>query len=80
MIQMSSLGDHYKSEPRRHMVNAAVQVNTIDYDSSKSIRWLWLLNQQIILSQRTKQTDVRRQCGAVSESGQIGSAEIKSNS
>ena len=40
VIQMSSLGDHYKSEPRRQMVNAAVQVNTIDYDSSKSIRWL----------------------------------------
>ena len=40
VIQMSSLRDHYKSEPRRQMVNAAVQVNTIDYDSSKSIRWL----------------------------------------
>ena len=39
VIQMSSLSEN-KREPRRQMVNAAVQVNTIDYDSSKSIRWL----------------------------------------
>ena len=39
VIQMTSISDN-KREPRRQMVNAAVQVNTIDFDSSKSIRWL----------------------------------------
>lgn len=39
LIEMSSM-ERSKSSSAREMVNAAVQVDTIQYDSSKSIRWL----------------------------------------
>ncbi len=42
LIEMSSMNsDSNKTSPARQMVNASVQVDTIEHDSSKSIRWLW---------------------------------------
>ncbi len=39
VIQMTTMNDT-KIVPRKQMVNAAVQVNTIGHDTSKSVRWL----------------------------------------
>ncbi len=47
VIEMSTINEP-KNTPRRQMVNAAVQVNTINYDASKSIRWLWAFSEDWI--------------------------------